>query len=456
MFLSKQNQAMPLKPEFIESLRALGPAADALIEGLQAEPEVSVRLNAAKGAVPAGAFEPVPWCAEGCYLPAREAFTFDPVLHQGLYYVQDASSMAISAVADAIVAACGGVPLRWLDACAAPGGKTTAIASRLLEDSVLVANEFDPKRAAVLAENVAKWGDPRVACTRGDAVRFASMRDAFDVVSADVPCSGEGMVRKDADAAAQWSPALVADCARTQWRIVEALWQALRPGGFFVYSTCTFNRTEDEEIVARMARELGAEGVAVPALERPEIVRGIATDLPCYRFFPGLVRGEGLFICLLRKPGNAEAAPLRPAKAQRKAPSVPAWLNGDFVYNADADGSVYALPRTLASLMPDLRGTLVATAKGRDLIPAQPLALSTALRADAFPMADVDYLTALAYLRREAIALSAAPRGIVLLRYAGRPLGFAKNLGNRANNLYPQPWRILSTHAPASAPRVIM
>ncbi|MDE6486246.1 MAG: hypothetical protein K2L76_01930 [Muribaculaceae bacterium] len=447
---------MPIKPEFIESLRALGSVADALIEGLQAEPEVSVRLNVAKGAVPAGAFESVPWCAEGYCLPAREAFTFDPALHQGLYYVQDASSMAITAVADTIVAACGAAPLRWLDACAAPGGKTTAIASRLPEGSVLVANEFDPKRAAVLAENVAKWGDPRVACTRGDAVRFSSMRGVFDVVSADVPCSGEGMVRKDADAAAQWSSALVADCARTQWRIVEALWQALRPGGWFVYSTCTFNRTEDEEIIARMVRELGAEGVPVAALERPEIIRGIATDTPCYRFLPGLVRGEGLFICLLRKPGDAEAASVRPARAQRKAPALPAWLDGDFVYNADDEGSVYALPRALASLIPDLRGTLVATAKGRDLIPAQPLALSTALRADAFPAADVDYATALAYLRREAIALSDAPRGIVLLRYAGRPLGFAKNLGNRANNLYPQPWRILSSHSPASTPRVVL
>ena len=127
-------------------------------------------------------------------------------------------------------------------------------------------NEYDRRRAAVLEENVAKWGNPDIACVCGDAVRFAGMRGVFDVVSADVPCSGEGMMRKDADAAAQWSSALVADCARTQWRIVEALWQALRPGGTFVYSTCTFNRTENEDIVERMARELGAEGVAVASL----------------------------------------------------------------------------------------------------------------------------------------------------------------------------------------------
>lgn len=367
--------------------------------------------------------------------------------------------MAIAAVAAQIAAEAGGAPLRWLDACAAPGGKTTAIASRLPEGSMLVANEYDRSRAAVLAENVAKWGDGRVACVRGDAARFASMRGAFDVVSADVPCSGEGMMRKDAEAAAQWSPALVEECARTQWRIVEALWEALRPGGAFVYSTCTFNRTENEEIVARLAAGKGARGVTVEALERPEIVRGIDIDLPCYRFLPGRVRGEGLFLCVLRKPGDASAAAVKTPRASRKpdaaAAAVGAWLEGDYAVATDAAGAVCAVPRAVSALLPEARGVQVAQIKGRDILPAQPLALSTSLRDCAFPAVAVDYATALAYLRREAVTLEGAPRGIVLLQYAGRPLGFVKNLGNRANNLYPQAWRIMSTHAPAAPPCVV-
>lgn len=448
-----------LPEAFLRSLEALGPEADGLADALRGEPEVSVRLNRAKGArVPAGA-ERVAWCADGMYLPRREAFTFDPGLHQGLYYVQDASSMAVAAVAAQLAVEAGGEPLRWLDACAAPGGKTTAIASALPGDAAIIANEYDPKRAAILAENIAKWGDLRIACTRGDAARYASMRGAFDVISADVPCSGEGMMRKDAEAAAQWSPALVADCARRQWRIVEALWQALRPGGTLIYSTCTFNRTENEETVERLARELGARGVEVAALERPEIAHGIGTSLPCYRFLPGRVRGEGLFLCVLRKPGDAPAAPLRQAGRMRPdaaSAEVAKWLEGDLLLRTGRDGSVSATGRTQAALAPEAAGAVMAVCKGRDIIPAQGLALTTSLRGDAFPTASADYGTALAYLRREAVALpEGTPRGFVLLQYGGRPLGFVKNLGNRANNLYPQAWRIMSSHTPEEPPRTL-
>ncbi len=453
---------MTLKPGFIQSLSALGPdVADRLLEALaQAPPETSIRINTAKGARIAPGLQPVPWCAEGYYLPARDAFTFDPALHQGLYYVQDASSMAIAAVAAHIAGLAAGEPLTWLDACAAPGGKTTAIASQLPQGSTLIANEFDTRRAAILAENTAKWGSPAIACVRGDAARFAAMPEAFDVVSADVPCSGEGMMRKDPEAAAQWSPELVADCARTQWRIVSALWRTLRPGGYFIYSTCTFNRTENEQITARMAAELGATGVEIPALRHPGIIGGIDTALPAYRFLPGHVRGEGLFLCVLRKPGSAapaatQRAAARPARDTAPHPAA-AWLGADYATHTAPDGTIRALPRHIARFMPEATGHIIATVKGRDIIPAQPLAMSTNLRPDAFPRADVDRLQALAYLRREAITIPDVPRGIVLLHHGGHPLGFVKNLGNRANNLYPQPWRILSTHTPAESPAIVV
>lgn len=266
-------------------------------------------------------------------------------------------------------------------------------------------------------------------------------------------------MRKDAEAAAQWSPALVADCARRQWRLVEALWQALRPGGTLIYSTCTFNRTENEETVERLAREFGARGVEVAALERPEIAHGIGTSLPCYRFLPGRVRGEGLFLCVLRKPGDAPAAPLRQAGRMRPdaaSAEVAKWLEGDLLLRTGRDGSVSATGRTQAALAPEAAGTVMAVCKGRDIIPAQGLALTTSLRGDAFPTASADYGTSLAYLRREAVAMpEGTPRGFVLLQYGGKPLGFVKNLGNRANNLYPQAWRIMSSHTPEEPPRTL-
>lgn len=460
-----------LNPEFTEMLRLTDATVfDGLPEALTATaPETSVRLNHGKApgadiaslcGAPDIADGTVPWSSgSGFYLCRRPNFTLLPALHQGLLYVQDASSMCLSHIIAALAAQLGGGALRLLDACAAPGGKTLCAADALPAGSLVVANEYDFRRAEILRENVIKWGLPSAVVSRGDTARFRRLPEAFDIVCVDAPCSGEGMMRKDAEAAAQWSPALVEECARTQWRIVEALWEALRPGGAFVYSTCTFNRTENEEIVARLAAGKGARGVTVEALERPEIVRGIDIDLPCYRFLPGRVRGEGLFLCVLRKPGDASAAAVKTPRASRKpdaaAAAVGAWLEGDYAVATDAAGAVCAVPRAVSALLPEARGVQVAQIKGRDILPAQPLALSTSLRDGAFPAVAVDYATALAYLRREAVTLEGAPRGIVLLQYAGRPLGFVKNLGNRANNLYPQAWRIMSTHAPAAPPCVV-
>ena len=232
--------------------REIGPLADGLVDCLeQTAPEVAVRINRRKlraAGVPddwlpevCRAGEKVAWWPEGHLLPERPDFTHDPALHQGLYYVQDASSMITAHVVGALSARLGGAPLLMLDACAAPGGKSTAALDALPVGSMLVANEFDFRRASILAENIQKWGCPAVAVSRGDTARFRRLPELFDIVAADVPCSGEGMMRKDAQACAQWSERLVDECAARQWEIVENLWETLVPGGFFIYSTCTFN-----------------------------------------------------------------------------------------------------------------------------------------------------------------------------------------------------------------------
>ncbi|MDE6048233.1 MAG: RsmB/NOP family class I SAM-dependent RNA methyltransferase, partial [Paramuribaculum sp.] len=235
-------------------------------------PEVSVRINRAKftGALPVA--DQVAWWSSGFYFPERGSFTFDPRLHQGLYYVQDAASMFIAHIARFLA---GGKPVKWLDACAAPGGKTTAVIDALPEGSVVVANEFVHTRADILRENLAKWGYPDVRVTNADTKIFRKYKGLFDVVAADVPCSGEGMMRKDPEAVAQWSGALVESCAGRQREIVANLWESLAPGGYFVYSTCTFNRVENEEMVQWIVDEYDAETVDISVDESWGIAPGI-------------------------------------------------------------------------------------------------------------------------------------------------------------------------------------
>jgi len=433
---------------------------EALAKG---DPEVSVRLNLAKAPEPPAGGVPVPWCPEGYYLPERPRFTLDPRLHQGLYYVQEGASMFHARVASHLVSLIGR-PVRVLDSCAAPGGKTTAVMSRLPEGSFTVANEIIPARAAVLRENLLKWGDPSVMVTRADTALFGELGETFDIIIADVPCSGEGMMRKDPEAAAQWSPGLVEECAALQRRIVANLWPSLRPGGYLVYSTCTFNRTEDEENVAWIAREFGAEGVEIPVDPSWDIAPGIDTQLPCRRFIPGRTRGEGLFVAVLRKAGTLPSAVSAPHKEkkqkQKKGQKGPAvdisslsahLLNPERYTVSATEERVTAFPTAHLDLFRKVSGVAdvihegipLATVKGRDLIPAHALALSTALAPGTYPRVELSEEQALDYLRGTlAVLPDGTPKGHVMVTFGGRPLGWMKNLGSRANNLYPNPFRI--------------
>ena len=313
-------------------------------------------------------------------------------------------------------------PVAVLDMCAAPGGKSTALIASLPQGSMLVSNEPVRQRAQILLENIQKWGYPGCLVTNNYPEAFRGSRLQFDVVVCDVPCSGEGMFRKEAEAVAQWTPELVSRCAGLQRSIVEAAWECLRPGGLLMYSTCTFNTEENEENVAWMVRRLGAEPVGIDKEASWGIEGSLlaGTDLPVCRFIPGLIRSEGLFMAVLRKPGDGSATP-----RSRIADTVRKRLN------------------TLAD------GTLQAVVKGKEAIPHPAEALRTDFDTNRFATVDTDYATAMAYLRRESIVLPPdTPRGIVVITFMNHPLGFAKNLGNRANNLFPQEWKIKSTHIP--------
>lgn len=434
---------------------------------LTEEPPTSIRLNTAKcHGGPAGA-ETVGWCGCGRYLTGRPAFTFDPLLHAGWYYVQEASSMFLHhAIRQHVHSAS-----LMLDLCAAPGGKSTCALGALPEGSVLFCNEPVPLRTQILAENIQKWGWPEVVVTGNTPDDYARSGLTFDIVLCDVPCSGEGMFRKDEAAIGEWSPQNVEKCAALQRQIVASAWQCLRQGGLLVYSTCTFNAKEDEENVAWICTELGAELLSVDTDEAWGVTGSLSSCLtgPVYRFIPGLTRGEGLFMAVMRKSG--EGGPCLTAlrrknrrdSAAKGTPIATEWLERPDEFDiSSTPSSIVAVPKRLTpfydvaarKLRTVHAGVTLGTVKGRDIIPTQSLALSTALRREAFPCAELGYTEAVGYLRREPIALREdTPRGFVLVTYAGAALGFVKNLGPRANNLYPQEWRIRSSHSPDEATR---
>ncbi|MBQ6653021.1 MAG: hypothetical protein IJM81_06450 [Prevotella sp.] len=406
---------MNLPDDFLHETRsAMGERLFGLLmDGMKAEPPVSIRVNPWKGTAPADG-EQVPWCRWGYYLPSRPAFTFDPLLHAGCYYVQEASSMFTDHVIRHLSSL---IPhpssFTALDLCAAPGGKSTALLSALPEGSMLISNETVPKRARILSENLQKWMMPEGApyVTSNAAGDFRKTRLLFDLILCDVPCSGEGMFRKNGRAVEEWSLAGVRRCQQLQRQIVADIWPCLRPGGVMVYSTCTFNVHENEENVAWIADELDAEVIETPVESAWNITGPLTGSHPVCRFIPGVARGEGLFMAVLRKKS------LTPdVSSNRKVNThLSLWRGG----------------KALRVIPNDFLDAYKEVAKTSDY------------------RADLSYEQAIAYLRGEAIVLPPeTPRGLTIVGYQGHPLGLVKNIGSRANNLYPKEWRIKSTHVP--------
>lgn len=428
---------------------------------LEEPASVSVRLNPYKERPVFGAVSgPVPWSRYGVFLDARPVFTCDPFFHGGAYYVQDSSSMFVGHVFRTVLGTLPGVkdrPVRVLDLCAAPGGKTTDLAASLREaygsGFVLVSNEVMRQRVSVLASNVAVWGDPCVVVTCDDPSRFSSMKGWFDVILADVPCSGEGMFRKDSQAREQWSADTVAMCQARQRRILADVWPALSEGGVLIYSTCTFNRHENDDNVEWAASALGADILEAGQAEDAE---GVLRTRYGFCLVPGLVRGEGQFCAVLRKTGESGGDPVGKKCRSRFDPAgkqESEEIRGYFTEEMEIvsrDGFIKALPSSVAEVMPSLEGSLHVLASGcavgqrkhGQLVPDADLPLSILYRKGSFREADMDQDTALSYLSGNPLTLKDAPCGYLEVSCRSLPLGFVKNLGSRCNNLYPRGRRI--------------
>ena len=285
------------------------------------EQTTCVRMNAQKGMtddeLPASRedLSPIGWNpTQGRYLKVRPNFTTDPLLHAGCYYVQEASSQFVAHVIRSLV----NEPVTALDLCVAPGGKSTALLSSLPAGSQMVSNEIDRRRARILSENVTKWGASNITVTGNAPKDFRKLHSLFDVILADVPCSGEGMFRKDEGAVKDWSQQKMEDCATLQREIIDTIWPCLKPGGLLIYSTCTFNVHEDEENVAWICEELGGQCLEVPIDPAWNIHPPLMGNQPCYRFMPHYTQGEGLFMACIRKGNDEDYTPFDLKKASSK------------------------------------------------------------------------------------------------------------------------------------------
>jgi len=445
----KNHPSLP--KEFEDTVRIkLGTSFDHFVASLQQPSPVSIRLNPHKPFTQEG--EAVAWSGFGKYLNERPVFTLDPAFHAGAYYVQEASSMFLEqAILQSIDCT---KPIRVLDLCAAPGGKSTHLLSLLHKESLLVSNEVIRSRASILSENIQKWGHTHVVVTNNDPEDFSALQGFFDVIVVDAPCSGEGLFRKDPEAIHEWSPANVDLCSRRQRRILEDVWPALKTNGIIIYCTCTYNEHENEETLHWLNKHHTVESVELNIDKSWNIETVKEKNLIGYRFYPHRVKGEGFFLSAFRKKDVQTEARMKIKKSLTVPPKkiveqLREWVTGSdfgfYVWNDIVHTIPFASQEEIEYLIEHLKivlaGTPLTSVKHDKLIPEHASALAIDFNRDNFQQISLNLEEAIQYLRKESIQVD-APKGFALVTYNNLPLGWINVLDSRVNNLYPKEWRI--------------
>jgi 16S rRNA C967 or C1407 C5-methylase (RsmB/RsmF family)/NOL1/NOP2/fmu family ribosome biogenesis protein len=407
----------------------------------------------------------VPWCPEGYYLNTRPSFTFDPLFHAGCYYVQEASSMFIDHILKHIRQT-NGEPIKILDLCAAPGGKSTLINSAINSGDLLVSNEIIKTRVPVLCDNLNRWGTANTIVSNNDPRDFSRLTGFFDTILVDAPCSGSGMFRKDPAAMNEWSEANVNLCHQRQERILADVYPALKEDGHLIYSTCSYSHQENEEILDWLCREFNMESLRIPIYKEWGIVETESPEQKAwgYRFYPGRVKGEGLFVACLKKKEQTDEPPSFKTKGHQKLALleielIKKYINDpeSYYYNKVNDDWL-AISREHKESLDTLQrhlyikksGVRIGKLMGNDLIPDHELALSIYINKDKVLQTELSLEQAIQYLRRDNIDINITDKGWSLMNFEGQALGWAKLLPNRINNYFPKELRIL-----ASAPAII-
>ncbi|HRH59704.1 MAG TPA: RsmF rRNA methyltransferase first C-terminal domain-containing protein [Chitinophagaceae bacterium] len=398
----------------------------------------------------------VPWCLHGMYLQQRPSFTYDPFFHAGCYYVQEAGSMFLWHVLQQLFAN-KERQLKVLDLCAAPGGKSTLLASFFTE-GLIVANEVIQTRAAVLAENTIKWGAANIVVTNNDPSAFARLENFFDLLVIDAPCSGSGLFRKQPEAIEEWSEENVKLCSQRQQRILSDVYTSLKADGIIIYSTCSYSKEENENILDWLMENFSVENIRLPVNDEWGITETMSDKHGCYgyRFYPYKTESEGFFIAAFRKKDGDENCRVMKSSLVKLSKAdnllIEDWVKHsaeEFFFRHNDD--VYAVPalfaadinRIIHALKIKKTGVHTGTVKGKDFIPSHELAMSMLLN-ENISSVQLDKENTLLFLKKLDFQLPPnISNGWQAVRFENIWLGWIKVIGSRVNNYYPAAWRIL-------------
>jgi 16S rRNA C967 or C1407 C5-methylase (RsmB/RsmF family)/NOL1/NOP2/fmu family ribosome biogenesis protein len=452
---------MQLPEQLLNSLESVKGFDKEAFENVHSSGEqiTSIRLNPFKEStqltnIPINQLTKIPWTDYGYYLDQRPSFTFDPLFHAGTYYVQEASSMFLEQALKQTVDLTKS--LKVLDLCASPGGKSTHIQSLISKDSLLVSNDVIRSRANVLKDNIIKWGCENVMVTNNDPKDFTKLENYFDVIVVDAPCSGSGLFRRDAEAIEEWSANNVILCSQRQQRILADVWPALKKDGILIYSTCSYSKKEDEEIMDWMMTQLSVVSCQLTVAPLWGITP-VQSNIGAYgyKFWPDKVKGEGFFLACFKKTDGENDDTFRYRKkpeavTKKEMEFVEKWVKTEGKEFIKYENTVYAWPEDLSKdfsfLLEQIRviysGVLVGELMRDKLVPDHALAMSQIV-ADNINRFDVNKEQAIQYLQRKDLKSDTMQKGWGLIEFERQPLGWANILPNRINNYYPKSLRIL-------------
>jgi len=425
--------------------------SELLLHSLDEPPVPCIRINPGKwNNTPVDAF-PVPWCKTGFTFKERPSYTADPLFHAGCYYPQEASGMFLEEIFNQLFE--GRENIRVLDLCAAPGSKSTHLATLIGENGCLIANDVIKSRAAILADNITKWGFPNTIVTCNDPSEAGRLKGYFDLILVDAPCSGEGMFR-DIKAREEWSEENTLLCYKRQRRILLDIWPALKEDGILVYSTCTFNPAENEGNVKWLTDNTLCENIKIDISAFPEITEINYKGITGYGFYSGKTNGDGFFVAVVRKNERTEEFKFKHFNkyndisasdikvAEEITEDYPGDIHkfGDTVYHIPIPASeIQTLGKALRIIK---QGTALFKNLKNDFIPLHDLSVSLLTKENSFPAVELDYNEAISYLKKDKFFISGLTIGWNIVKYRGANLGFVKNIGNRLNNYYPVEFRI--------------
>jgi len=450
---------LQLPAEFINSISCCeGFDEKAFIDVHQKASPTSIRINPFKPTELAFKLDnPIPWNEKGFYLEERPNFTYDVLFQAGCYYVQEAGSMFIEHALKSCVDF--NQTLLGFDVCASPGGKSTLLNSLLNSESALVANEIIKQRSEVLAQNLSKWGTCNVVVTNNDPSSYSDINDVFDVILVDAPCSGSGLFRKQHDAVDEWSLDNVNLCNQRQKRILSDIIGTLKQGGTLVYSTCSYSKSENEEIADWLINEFGLISVQIPTEKKWGIIETTSEKQKAfgYRFYPDKTQSEGFFCAVFKKPGAIDSHhQVRKSKYEAFSIIKPKEkeLFANWIKNLDShqitkfkDDYLLTNQITLdfinkfSNLYYKKVGTNIGSLIKNEVIPHHDLAWSIH-KSETIQTIDCTEKEAIQFLKKELQSIE-GNKGWNLMSFHNFGIGWIKHLGNRLNNYLPNEFRIL-------------